>query len=461
MSNLSIQPLLNAASNPAQRNGRSDSEAVDRNDPALAFNAVMQRHGSRDAPARGGDAPRPREAESARPAQRTPPGDGARPAGTTIKGEAAPSSRPIARSERAEPVDNASGNPAQAITHTRAAASAPMNDTAVGTDAPDTATGDLFADLGLALAAAGKVATAPAPAVEPAPMAGDPDTQTDPAALARPVASTLALSPGLDIGTLPAQRSAPIDDRGERASTHPGARAPRVIDGARSSTAPSKFAGNAAPPLTPVDARPDERIAVESEFAGLPAHDARAIPAARSEPVAGTPLSLSAALSPGTGAAPGSTATTFSIAHAQVGAAVGQHGFSDEFSQRVTLLVGQRVQFAEIALNPAELGPISVTVDVRGQEASLVFGASQSATRHAIEEALPRLREMFQSHGLHLVDAHVGAQLGHHGRRDNTSAGSARNTREAHTVPVGEVATSSTATVSLPAHSLRLIDVRV
>lgn len=465
MSNLSIQPLLNgAASNPAERRGRADGDAADRNDPVLAFNEVMRRHDPREAPARAGEAPRPRTAEPERPAQRTPPTDGAWPAEPAIKRDAAGGSRPIARSERGEPVDEAAGTPARGVTNTRAATSGPTADPAAA-EAPDTATGDLFAQLGLALAAAGKMAGAPADSAGTAVAAGDAGDAADPVAVARPVASTLALAPAMDSGTEPAQRGAPIDDRADIGSTRPGARAPRGPDGGRAGPAPSMSAGDAAQQSLPIDARPDGHAGIESEFAGLAASlDARGAPAARSEPLAGTPLSLSAALSASPGAALGPVAVpaTYSIAHAQVGTAMGARGFGDEFSQRVMLLAGQRVQFAEIALTPADLGPIGVTVEVRGQEASLVFGAAQSATRQAIEDALPRLREMFQAHGLHLVDAHVGAQLGHHGRRDNTPGGAARDALAARTAPLGEVQANSTpATASVLAHSNRLIDVRV
>jgi flagellar hook-length control protein FliK len=51
-----------------------------------------------------------------------------------------------------------------------------------------------------------------------------------------------------------------------------------------------------------------------------------------------------------------------------------------------------------------------VSIEVRGQEASLSFAAPSHATRAAIEEALPRLRELLAAQGLQLTGAEVNDQ---------------------------------------------------
>jgi flagellar hook-length control protein FliK len=105
---------------------------------------------------------------------------------------------------------------------------------------------------------------------------------------------------------------------------------------------------------------------------------------------------------------------TYSIAHAKIATPVLHPGFGEDLANRVVFLAGQRVQSAELALTPADLGPLAVTIELRGQEAHLFFGAAHATTRAAIEDALPRLREMFAGSGLQLADA----QIGDHGRRD-------------------------------------------
>lgn len=133
----------------------------------------------------------------------------------------------------------------------------------------------------------------------------------------------------------------------------------------------------------------------------------------------GTPQAL-AALSPAPAQA---TQPVYSVAHAGVGAALGQPGFTEELSHRVLLFAGQRVQNAELAITPADLGPIKVSIEMRGQEASLSFTAAQATTRAAIEDALPRLREMFAGQGLQLAHAHVGDQPRQDARRYGGQAG--------------------------------------
>lgn len=105
----------------------------------------------------------------------------------------------------------------------------------------------------------------------------------------------------------------------------------------------------------------------------------------------------------------GSTAT-YSIAHAAVSTPVGSAGFANEFAQRVMVFAGQKVQRAEISVTPDDLGPVAVSIEVRGQEATLAFTASSHTTRAAIEDAMPRLREMLSAQGLQLTGTHVGSE---------------------------------------------------
>jgi len=74
------------------------------------------------------------------------------------------------------------------------------------------------------------------------------------------------------------------------------------------------------------------------------------------------------------------------------------------------VFAGQKVQRADISVTPADLGPIAVSIEVRGHEATLAFAASSHTTRTAIEDALPRLREMLSAQGLQLAGTHVGSE---------------------------------------------------
>jgi flagellar hook-length control protein FliK len=68
------------------------------------------------------------------------------------------------------------------------------------------------------------------------------------------------------------------------------------------------------------------------------------------------------------------------------------------------------VQQAELRMTPANLGPVEVRLQVQNEQASVTFLAPHSATREALEQALPKLREQFSEAGLELGQAEVGAQ---------------------------------------------------
>ena len=111
------------------------------------------------------------------------------------------------------------------------------------------------------------------------------------------------------------------------------------------------------------------------------------------------------------GGAFGNVTTTYGPeGRATVATPVGQPGFGQEFSERVVVLARSGVQSAQISLEPAGLGPVGVSIQVHGHEATLVFTAQHETTRSALEAALPRLREMFAECGMQLSDASVGGR---------------------------------------------------
>jgi flagellar hook-length control protein FliK len=84
--------------------------------------------------------------------------------------------------------------------------------------------------------------------------------------------------------------------------------------------------------------------------------------------------------------------------------------FADQVAERVVWMAGQKLDRAQIRLNPAHLGPISVDVSVGEDGANITFTAQHAMTRDALEQALPRLREMFSGSGLALAGADVAGQ---------------------------------------------------
>ena len=107
---------------------------------------------------------------------------------------------------------------------------------------------------------------------------------------------------------------------------------------------------------------------------------------------------------------------------------VQQPGWGQAVGDRLLTMVNDKIQSAHIHLNPPELGPIEVRVNINNNQASVHFVSNHSAVRDAIEDAFPRLKDMFMQNGLSLTDANVSQhsqqQQAHHysGEQNDTSA---------------------------------------
>jgi len=104
----------------------------------------------------------------------------------------------------------------------------------------------------------------------------------------------------------------------------------------------------------------------------------------------------------------GSTASTTATTTAQlsVDVPVQDQRWQKAFSQRVVWSVGN-VQSAQLRIHPAELGRIDIQVNVENDKANVVFTAQQGVVKDAIEQALPRLREMLAEQGVELENADI------------------------------------------------------
>jgi flagellar hook-length control protein FliK len=95
-----------------------------------------------------------------------------------------------------------------------------------------------------------------------------------------------------------------------------------------------------------------------------------------------------------------------------IGTPLQDPAWSNELGSRVLVMSGLKLQSARIQLSPAELGPITVNLVVNDEGADLTFHAHHVLTRDAIEQALPKLREMLGENGLTLGNATVSTRDG-------------------------------------------------
>ncbi|HEX4884541.1 MAG TPA: flagellar hook-length control protein FliK [Casimicrobiaceae bacterium] len=129
----------------------------------------------------------------------------------------------------------------------------------------------------------------------------------------------------------------------------------------------------------PLDAR------ATPEAAGSPAlHAAHALaPAAAPQPVAVPPVAVA------------------------VATPAFEAGWHEETASKLAGIVLRGHEQAQIRLSPADLGPVEVRIDMRAGEATVAIVAPQAATRDALEQALPMLRDLLAQQGLSLGEASV------------------------------------------------------
>ncbi|MGB0866840.1 MAG: flagellar hook-length control protein FliK, partial [Granulosicoccaceae bacterium] len=85
--------------------------------------------------------------------------------------------------------------------------------------------------------------------------------------------------------------------------------------------------------------------------------------------------------------------------HLEIDTPVRDAQWSQALAYRVQFMAQQGIQRAQIQLNPTELGPMEITVDVVDEVAQVQITAEHAATREALEQATPRLREMMMQNG--------------------------------------------------------------
>jgi len=84
--------------------------------------------------------------------------------------------------------------------------------------------------------------------------------------------------------------------------------------------------------------------------------------------------------------------------------------FAPEMAARLSVLAAEGVQEARLHLNPAEMGPVAVTIVVDGQKAQISFHAEQADTRKVLENSLPDLATSLRESGLTLSGGGVFQQ---------------------------------------------------
>ncbi|MFA7606788.1 MAG: flagellar hook-length control protein FliK [Rhodocyclaceae bacterium] len=128
-----------------------------------------------------------------------------------------------------------------------------------------------------------------------------------------------------------------------------------------------------------------------------------------------------------------STRSTSNVQQLPVYTPAGKSGWAEDVGTRMIWMSNRGETKAELVLTPPSLGRLGVSISVNGEQTNAHFVAATPAAREALEQALPRLREMLQQAGINLGQTDVstsGDQQAHgeHGS-EQRGHGSSRGSR--------------------------------
>ncbi|MDP1646509.1 MAG: flagellar hook-length control protein FliK [Thiobacillus sp.] len=97
------------------------------------------------------------------------------------------------------------------------------------------------------------------------------------------------------------------------------------------------------------------------------------------------------------------------IASPKLTPTVGTTAWSQALGEKVVWMAAGAQQTATLMLNPPNLGPLQIVLNISNDQATASFFSAQPEVRQALEAAFPRLREMMSEAGIELGQATVSA----------------------------------------------------
>ncbi|NMF91349.1 flagellar hook-length control protein FliK [Aromatoleum petrolei] len=155
--------------------------------------------------------------------------------------------------------------------------------------------------------------------------------------------------------------------------------------------------------------------------------------------------------------APGAARTEQTPPQLQVHTPAGQRAWAEDVGNRMMWMVGRNESKAELVLTPAHLGKLEVSIQINGDQTTAHFVAASAAARDALEQAMPRLREVLQQAGINLGEANVSTQGDQRARQDSGN-GSGRGHRGANGADPVEARTAPLAPASWSRTGLGMVD---
>jgi flagellar hook-length control protein FliK len=123
------------------------------------------------------------------------------------------------------------------------------------------------------------------------------------------------------------------------------------------------------------------------------------------------------------------------------GATVGQSGLAERMVDQVTYWMSQKIQGAEIKMDVSGGQTVSVSVQIKGNEAQVAFRSDQPEVRQMLTQSMPQLEKLLGSEGLLLAGATVGGN----------AEGSADRSASREPAPTARMGSPSIGAVASPA----------
>ena len=90
-------------------------------------------------------------------------------------------------------------------------------------------------------------------------------------------------------------------------------------------------------------------------------------------------------------------------------ASPGKTGWDQAISQKVVWMVGAEQQTATLTLNPPDLGPLQVVINVHNDQADTTFISDNAEVRQALQDGMDNLRNKMSESGVQLGQANVSS----------------------------------------------------
>ena len=159
--------------------------------------------------------------------------------------------------------------------------------------------------------------------------------------------------------------------------------------------------------------------------------DRRTAPAAEAPGDLPQPVAVQAAI-----ARPAQVDGSGAATQARLSARPDSPDFAPQLGAQITTFVRDGIEHAQLHLNPAEMGPVSVQIQLDGQIAQVHLSADHALTRQALEASMPQLASQLSEAGLTLGGGGVFEQPrqgreapSQGGRGDDGRSGGSADTR--------------------------------